>query len=319
MQVGIIGAGGIAGLHRNSWEKLDGAKIVAVADPSPESRAKAEKEWGARAYETVDAMLAAEKLDAVSICSPPKFHEEAALKCLEAGIPVFCEKPLARNSVEAQRIADAAKKSGLPFGVAFCHRFQPGVAAVKEAIEAGKLGKVLMVRNRFGGFQDMRDRWFGDPDIAGGGALLDTSIHSIDIFRFLAGEVAWVDAVTTTFVDGYRVEDGGVMLFGTPEGAIGVIESNWSTPGSANVVEVYGSEGAAVIDYNTGETKILADGEWKPVQRDGDRFAAEVAAFAEAVKNGTTPPVTVDDGLAANKIVDAAYKSHKEGRRVNVS
>jgi len=321
MRVGIIGAGGIAGEHKRGYDRLDSVELVGVADVSPKSRERATNEWKVTAYETVADLLDNAKPEAVSICTPPKFHAEVAIACLERGVAVLCEKPMARNLEEAERIAAAAEKSTAPFMVAFCHRYHPPVLKVKEAIDAGKLGEIKMYRNRFGGRQDMSKTWFADPEIAGGGTLMDTSVHSVDLFRFLVGDAAWITGAIADIAGIYRLEDSGIVTFGTASGAIGVIEGSWSTPGSANIIEVYGTEGAAVVNYNTGETQILAKGSgaWETVKTDGpDRFEREVEAFVNAVASKTTPPITAKDGLAANRVLAAAYKSAKEGIRVTL-
>lgn len=321
MRVAIIGAGGIAREHKRGYARLDGVELVGACDTADAARTCVETEWGAAAYATVAELLDAEKPDAVSICSPPKFHVEAALACLERGVAVLCEKPMARNAEEAEVIASAARKADVPLMMAFCHRFHPPVMKVKEAIDAGRLGRVVMFRNRFGGKQDMTGRWFADPDVAGGGALMDTAVHSVDLFRFLVGDAQWVTGATADLAGRYDLEDSGIITLGTADGAFGVIEASWSTPASANVIEVYGTDGAAVVDYSTGETKILGKGEtaWETFTWEGpDRFEREVEAFVEAVKAKTAAPITGEDGLAANRILDAAYRSAETGSRVEL-
>ncbi len=321
MKVAIIGAGGIAGLHRNSYIAQPGVEISAVVDPSPAARERAEKEWGTASFATPQELLANAKPDAVSVCSPPKFHGDGVIPCLEAGVPVLCEKPMARTVAEAQAMVDAAERTKTILMLAFCHRYESPLEQIKTAINDGKLGRVLMVRNRFGGRQDMTGKWFGDPDIAGGGAALDTSIHSIDIFRFLAGDVAWVDGFTAAYAPNYRVEDSCVMMLGAKSGAVGVIEGSWSTPGSANIVEVYGSEGAAVVDYNTGKSQILEKGssDWKELTPEGPwRFEKEVIEFLSAIRENRQPAITANDGLQAVRIAQAVYQSQKEGKRITL-
>lgn len=319
MKVGIIGAGGIAGEHKRGYDRLADVELLGVADVSPASREKATNVWNTAAFETVEELLDTARPDAVSICTPPKFHADAAVACLERGVAVLCEKPMARNVEEAERIAAAAAKAGVPFMVAFCHRYHPPVVKVKEAIDAGKLGEIKMYRNRFGGKQDMSKTWFGDPEVAGGGTLMDTSVHSIDLFRFLVGDAAWITGAVANIAGIHRVEDSCIVTFGTANGAYGVIEGSWSSPGSANIIEVYGTEGAATVNYNNGEAQLLVKGsrEWEKIVTEGpDRFEREVEAFINAVKTKTAAPITAQDGLAANRIIAAAYKSSAEGIRV---
>ena len=103
-----------------------------------------------------------------------------------------------------------------------------------------------MFRNRFGGKMDMTRVWFSNPEVSGGGTIPDTSIHSIDLFRYLVGNPIKVAAATAKADSRYRVEDTSLILLQTRDGAIGSIEASWSSAGSANVIEIYGTDGAVI-------------------------------------------------------------------------
>src|SRR5205807_7388205 len=127
---------------------------------------------------------------AVDICTPPAFHAPVALAAIERGLPVISEKPLARNPIEARAVVEAARGHGVPLMTAFCHRFHEPIVRVRRLIDEGSLGRVVMFRNRFGAkFPNIAERWFSKAEVAGGGVLMDTSIHSVDLFRPLVGEV----------------------------------------------------------------------------------------------------------------------------------
>jgi predicted dehydrogenase len=204
---------------------------------------------------------------------------------------------------------EAAEGSGTLLMTAFCHRFHPPVVAVRALIDNGTLGRILMFRNRFGTrFAGVEDRWFSDRETAGGGTLMDTAIHSVDLFRHLVGEVKSATGAVHSFNPAIRqVEDSGAMLLTAEDGAIGVIEASWMTPWSANVVELYGERGAAVIDYNTGETRFSGPAEIDFTDIDGDRFVEELRHFAAAVRGETPLRVTGHDGLRAVEIIHEAY------------
>lgn len=308
LKVGIVGCGGIGAVHVKSWEQVQGARIVAACDADRE-RAEA---TGATPYTDYSAMLEAEQLDVLDICTPPNLHPAIAIDALKRGIPTICEKPLARTPEEARQITEAAAGSGTLLMTAFCHRFHPPVEAVKALIDQGTLGRILMFRNRFGTrFQGVESRWFADPEVAGGGTLMDTSVHSVDLFRYLVGEVSAASAAVATYnPDIHGLEDSGAMMLKAENGAIGVIEASWMTPWSANIVELYGERGVAEINYNNGETRFILQGEadWSPVEvESGDRFVKELQHLAAVLRGEGELRVTGEDGLRAVEIIHQAY------------
>jgi predicted dehydrogenase len=190
----------------------------------------------------------------------------------------------------------------------------------KDLITRGRLGRILMYRNRFGGRIIMEGRWFGEKAIAGGGALLDTSIHSADLFRFLVGEVAEVSAIADTLLQRIDVEDSAALVLRSADGAIGVIDAGWSTPYGVNVIEIYGEKGAATVDYDRDQLRYRTDEMkgWRTVKPKGaDRFTLEIRHFVDCVRGISRPQVTGEDGLKAQLIIEAAYRSAAEGIRVN--
>jgi predicted dehydrogenase len=312
LRVGIIGCGGIGGVHIKGWAQVENARIVAACDAGL-ARAEA---TGAAAYGDFETLLANEELDALDICTPPHLHAPAAVAALERGIPTLCEKPLARTPEEGREIVRAAEASGTFLMTAFCHRFHPPVEFVRGLIDEGKLGRVLMFRNRFGTrFAGVEQRWFSSREIAGGGVLMDTSVHSIDLFRHLVGEVGTARAAVTSFnPEITSVEDSAAIVLTAENGAIGVIEGSWMTPFSANIVEIYGEQGAAVIDYDTSQTRfrLVGDDEWRTVEGlKGDRFAAELQHFAAVVRGEASPRVTGQDGLRAVEVIYEAYEAEE--------
>lgn len=308
LRIAVVGCGGIGAVHVRSWGKVEGARVTAACDADL-ARAEA---TGAAAYGDWSALLEAGGFDAVDICTPPHLHADVAIQALSRGIPVLCEKPLARTPEEARRIVEAAERSGTLLMTAFCHRFEPGVEFVKALVRPDGIGRVLMFRNRFGTrFKGVEERWFSNAGIAGGGTLMDTSVHSVDLFRYLVGEVQAVSGAVKTFNPAIQgVEDSAAMLLQTTDGAIGVIEASWMTPWSANVIEVYGENGAAVVDYDNGETRYRLQGDpaWTKAELPaGDRFVEELRHFASLLRGEAAPRVTGRDGLRAVEIIHEAY------------
>lgn len=308
LRVGLVGCGGIGAVHARSWREVTEATVAAACDVD---RGKAEAVAGS-AHADVTAMLEEVELDLLDVCTPPSEHAPAVLAGLTHGLPVLCEKPLARNAAEARTLVETAETHGLLLMTAFCHRFHPPVEFVKDLIDTGVLGRVLMFRNRFGTrFRGVEERWFSRREIAGGGALMDTAVHSVDLFRFLVGEVAQARSMRTSFHPGIReVEDSACMLVEGAAGGLGVIEASWMTPWSANVVEVYGELGAAVIDYDTGITRyrLEGDAEWRnaPPDQGPDRFVRELRHVASVLRGTEEPRVTGRDGLRAIEVIESS-------------
>ncbi len=321
LRIGIIGCGGIAAEHIRGYKACEDVEIAAAADVDLERAVRVVD--GKHAYCDYRDMLSRERLDAVSICTPPKFHKEQVIASLQSGASVLCEKPLALNSAEAREMVECASQTGKLLVTAFCHRFHEPIMKAKELIRAGRIGKVIMFRNRYGGKIDMTKTWFSDPEISGGGTIVDTSVHSIDLFRYLVGDAVRISAAVETADHRYKVEDCSAIMVQSANRAIGVIEASWTSPGSANVVEVYGTEGAIIIDYATGGIRFTVDNsgtwEYEPCPN-ADRFVEQARHFVACVRGEREPIVDGKDGWRAAEIVDAAYAFVRgtEGRWVEL-
>lgn len=314
-RIGVIGLGAIGQTHLRTWTSL-GVEPVAVADVSPAAREQASEQGNWQVYEHGLDLIRDASVDIISICTPPAFHKDIAIAALEAGKTVLCEKPLAATGEDAAAIADATASSSGQLHIGFCHRFEPAIMAIKELIESGELGVPVTLRNRFAGVMASPEKtWFSKSEISGGGALADTTIHSIDIFRFLLGDVVQVRSLNATHESEHgpalNVEDSGVILLQNEAGAIGVLESSWRTPPGEWSVTVYGTAGQASYDYATGQGFYTgATGETVPLDFEpGDRFAAEFAHVLACWRGDAEPAATAADGLAANQILGTAYQN----------
>lgn len=314
-RVGIVGAGTIGMTHVRAWQ-ANGITPVAIAELNEEALNRAAGEIGAQPFRSAADMLASAALDIVSICTPPFTHEELIQAAIEARLAIVCEKPLAHTLESAERIGQMVSASGVLLTVGFCHRFQPQVEIMKRMIADGAIGTPMMFRNRFAGHKaDAATTWFSNPAMSGGGPMMDTSVHSVDLFRHLMGDAVRVSALTSTketdLGPALQTEDTAAMLLQTADGTIGVIESSWRTPVPEWRVTIHGTGGALDLDYGTLVLRHCpAGGEWRNVSvPEGDRFAREIAHFIDVWRGNTEPRVTVQDGVAANRILDAAYRA----------
>ena len=323
LRVGIVGCGGISRAHVAAYQDAN-ATVASVYDVVPEAARAMADETGAGVAPSLDRMAEDDRLDAVSICSPPAAHYANAKPFLKRGIAILCEKPLELNPPTAARFARAVDRSKSVFMTAFCHRFHPPVVELRKLIRRGTLGQARLYRNIFGGYSNLAGNHRVNPALSGGGCLLDHGCHSMDLFRFLVGDPVEVQAVTANIAQDLPVEDFGMVHLRTRDGAFGEITATYSLKVCGNWVEWYGTKGTAIISYwNPGHPDLaykVAGGEWKNVDLSTrpTRFMAEVRHFLRCVRAKCQPDVTVADGLAASRIASAVYRSAATARRVSL-
>jgi len=313
IRVAIIGCGGIgSGAHAPAYvANADLCELVACADVDRAAAERLAEKNHCQAYGDVAAMLDAERPDAVSICTPPVGHLPSVRLAAERDIAILCEKPMTRDLPEANEMVALVEETGVTFMTAFCHRFHGPVRLLKGLIDAGKLGTVIQYYNRFSGlFANVEQRWFSQAEIAGGGNLMDTTVHSIDLFRFLVGEVRAISAQTRTVLP-ISVEDTATLLLRSEGDVLGEMSCSWVTQPGEAVIRVYGTEGTAEIDYGADPSlRYWNNGTWVEVPWSGpDRFTSEVRHFLECLRDHQTPSITVHDGARAIALLDAAYRS----------
>ena len=190
---GLIGCGSIAGVHARSIAACEGVSLVGVADAFPESARRFAEMYGCRAFENVDALLASPDVDAVCILTPSGLHAPQAMLAMRAGKHVLIEKPVALTVRQADEVIAEAARCGVRAGVVSQHRFSPALVALKEAADAGRLGRittadVIMKYYRSPEYYQS-SRWRGTWAMDGGGALMNQGIHGVDTLLFVAGDV----------------------------------------------------------------------------------------------------------------------------------
>ncbi|MDB5057726.1 MAG: putative oxidoreductase [Chloroflexi bacterium] len=315
VRIGLIGAGTVGGWHLTSYQRA-GATIVAVADPNEQLGRGRAAEYGSTFYQDYREMLAAEQLDAVSVCTPPHLHREHALTCMDHGLHVLCEKPFAASMEDARAMVAAAEQSDRVLQVGFVHRFYEPAQRARQYGADGTLGTLISFHNRFAVNNRQNDRdWVLDPRRAGGGTYMDTAMHSVDLFRFVIGEIVAVSAHHRTVAAGMPVEDTGVLVVRSETGVLGVIEADWMTPVTDYTFAVYGTDGAVKVGYDPAE--LLAwtrqTPTWQRESLESDdamaRFDREIDHFLQCVQGKATPAVTAYDGLRALEVIQAAYES----------
>lgn len=313
IRIGVIGAGGIAGAHLRAYAAhSQRCEIVGIADIDETAARARAAEYGGGVFTDGVAMLEQLQPDAISVCTPPKFRIPYVEAAARRGIAVLCEKPPARTLAETKAIVEAMRGRTLQFG--FCHRFHPPLVAAQTLIQSGKLGALVQIENRFAFRFSRADKsWFSDADIAGGGILIDTLVHSIDIFRALTGqEIESAQAQVSSALP-IAVEDSASLLVRSEGGVLGTLNCSWVTPVADSFVRIHGTEGQAIIDYSAAaglRYQLADDSNWTERHFDEpDRFLRQAAHFLDCVEGKCNPLVSGDDGLAVMRVIEMAYES----------
>jgi len=227
LKFAIVGCGRIAERHAEHIVKQ--AKLVAVCDIKKERRALFIDKYNCKSYETIDELLQDEKeIDLVAICSPNGLHAIHTIKVLQAGIHVLCEKPMAISTSDCQLMIDEAQRMKKHLFVVKQNRFNAPIAALKQAIDDGKLGKILSVQLNC--FWNRNDKYYETSDWKGkkeldGGTLFTQFSHFIDLLYWMVGDVKKINVITRNYLHQHNVEfeDTGVIIMEFMNGAIGTV------------------------------------------------------------------------------------------------
>lgn len=314
-RVGIVGCGAIARYHLEGYEK-NGVKPACFTDENREAAAELARDFPhAEIFPDAASMIESGKAEAISVCTPPAFHEEIAVHALNHGVHVLCEKPFAHTLDSARRIAAAADESSALLMCGFRHRFLPAMRVIHGLLP--EIGPVVLFSNTFGGpLSHLKDRWFSRPEISGGGALIDTASHSIDLFRFLTGEIASSSGMTGRRLPEIEVEDTGILTLRSEEGCLGAICATWMAGVGVALLDIVGEKGRLVYDYTQPadiRLRLAGEDDWKTVATEpGTGFAEMIGHFFGAIDGRWPLTCTAEDGLKTIEVLDGVYAGNKE-------
>jgi myo-inositol 2-dehydrogenase/D-chiro-inositol 1-dehydrogenase len=323
VRVGIIGAGTMAATHAEALRRDSRAQIVGVVDPIAAAAAAFTERWGGTAFPDVAALLSL-GIDAVFITSPNVRHVEPSLQALSAGCHVFCEKPMATSLAEAARVRTAAVASGRVYQIGFNRRRAPVYTAAKRAIEGGvvapRWGHVKMNRGEL-----QEPAWTADETVTGG-FLFETTIHMLDMLRWLLGEVAEIQGHGARTV--YPQVDDFALLLRFRSGVVTTLCSSahatWIFPYER--LELYGAHTALVteeverLSVTTGPRAAVTVTDVTSLGRlDKAGYFAEDQAFLDAVLGECAPSPDAEDGYRAVELVEACYRAVVTGTPVTLS
>jgi UDP-N-acetyl-2-amino-2-deoxyglucuronate dehydrogenase len=342
MKFGIIGAGMIAKFHAKAIEAMEGGELHSVFGRRPEAVEAVAAELGCKPHSDLDAFLNDPELDIVTIATPSGAHLEPALAAAKAGKHVICEKPLEVTPERIDLMISACEQAGVTLAGIFNRRFHPAMEAFKEAVDAGRFGRLTMCDAyvkwyRTQAYYDS-GAWRGTWALDGGGALMNQSIHLIDQLLYLAGDVAAVSASMACLAhENIEVEDTAVAILEFKNGARGVIEGStacWSSTGHPAEVQLSGSAGSVFLadeafrcwDFaeerpedaeiratlmQSATAKGLGANDPKAINFTGHQRNFE--DVVRAIREGRPPKIDGNEARRAVALICAIYESAKNG------
>jgi len=332
VRVAVVGAGHVAQIaHIPAYKAHSGVDLVALVDEDPVKGKKLIRQFGfIKFYEDITKMLQKEKVDAVDICTPNYLHAPMAIAALRSGKHVLCEKPLARNAGEAERMVEAADKAKCYLMVAMNNRFRDDVKVLRTFVDRGELGEVQLVKTGWlRRVQDWGPRsWFTEIRKAGGGALLDLGLPITDLAVLAAG-LKKAQRVTCSVFGrkGKRgVEESACAMIGFAGGACLILEVSWNlkTPKDVTYLQVFGSKGGALMHPLTihkdmhGHLVNVTPELSRPRNYYKDSYKREIDHFIECIQEKKSPLTTGKEALSVLRILDAMYKSAASGKEVKL-
>ena len=306
-------------------------KVVAIAHHDKQATQPWLDMFSAEYFTDRDQLLAKADVDAVIVTSRNNNHAADSVASAEAGKDVFCDKPVATSTKDAQAIVTAVRENNVRFVTTFPLRFNVSVQQLKQTVDSGKLGKIqaIVATNHGCMYEPGAPEWIKDPEQNGGGCLIDHSVHVADAIRWITGEeFADVRAETITALHDIPGEDIAVLHGRMSEGTIYQIDASWSRRDRDPMwgdctFRFVGTEGSASLDlYNTQRMEIYADDgvsfryPLHILREAGDTFLD----YAESKEQGKTPVYADEiDGLRTIELAYAAYESVENKQRVKLN
>ena len=330
IRAGIIGCGRISSVYRDFFENnRKNVSLVFAVDKEPDRAEAFAGTFGCGWSDDLADMLK-EKPDVVHICTPHHLHKEQTIACLESGIHVLTEKPIAISLADADEMIGAAKRTGRKLGVIFQNRYIDGVIEAKRLISTGQLGEIIGAWSHMAWHRPpsyYQCDWKGSWETEGGGVLIDQAIHSIDLVRYLTGsDVEWIHGnIDNRILKTVEVEDVADAVIGFKNGCIySLFACNYYKTNAPIQIEILGEKGKVNIKgfdvtieidgrestVNSGENTAVGNSYW------GAYHAMQISAFYDSLRNNV--PVAIDgfEGRKTLELILGIYRSAREKRKI---
>ncbi len=315
-----------ADFYATAIGELDDVELVGVWDDNPRRGEEAAAKYDTRFFPTVEELFAPEnEIQGAIVTSENVHHKRDVLAAAEAGVDVLCEKPISVSVADARVMIDTCEDAGVQLMIAFPCRYSPTFRRLEEIIEGEELGEIVAIKSTNRGQNP--GGWFNDPELAGGGTVIDHTVHVVDMIRTLLGEevVKVYAEIDTVFKPDLPCDDAGVLTMNLEGGCVATLDASWSRPDNYPIwgdvtMTLIGTGGNATVDlfvehidtwHEDADTYL-----WEPYGHDAN--VGLIADFADSVETGAPVPITGTDGLKAMEVALGAYRSSENGEPVGL-
>jgi predicted dehydrogenase len=321
-RIGLIGCGRISQTYVDAMKFVDNAKIVAVLDSREEAANATAEQIGCKAFQELDPFIRESSIDAAIICAPPYAHHDLSCHLMKHKIHVLCEKPLAISLGEGADMIRVAEENQVILMMASKFRYVEDIIRARSIIYSGMLGKMHFYENYFCSKLDMRQRWNSNPEISGGGVMIDNGPHAVDIVRYLLGPINKVFAHENDRSADLVVEDTVNLSFITDKNIMGSIKLSWSLDQDRpHFIELNGTEGALKIGWKHSAYQHNGHPEWVCFgvgYNKIDAIKKQLNNFVSTLRGSDRPLINQEEAFASLAVIEAAYRSLKSGQWVDV-
>ena len=319
----MVGAGLQAKRRAPVFTQFPDTQLVVISAKHKDHAKTLASQLGCEPEEGWEWVGKRDDVDVILVCTPPDLHEPISILAMQTGKHVLCEKPLARTLEEGQHMIEVSKKTGKLLKCGFNHRHHPAILEAKRQVDAGKIGKPLFVRCRYGitGEPGREKEWRADPKQAAGGHLMEQGIHAVDLARWFLGEFEKVACFRGTqyWLLG-ELEDNAFMLMKTRDGKMASIHTSLLQWKNLFSFEIFGEEGFFEAEglggsYGVEKLHFCPKRYGKPFEvattefRGGDSsWLSEWKEFRAAMESKRAPLGSAEDGMEAMRLVFEAYR-----------
>lgn len=320
---GIVGAGAIAQTWSEAFSGCSSSELTAVCDVRMDAAAALAEGFACKSFDSYQAMQEKANVDAVIICTPPATHREIAQFFLERKVHVLCEKPLTTNISDALQLVATAKKNGVILTMASKFRYVEDVIRAKSIVMSGILGEIILFENAFTARVDMSSRWNSDPELSGGGVLIDNGTHSVDIMRYFLGPLLDVQVVEGKRTQKLPVEDTVRMFLHSSTGVLGSIDLSWSINKELDsYINIYGTQGTIFVGWRESKYRQTSGTDWVIFGQGYNKlqaFQSQLDNFSNAINGREILLINCDDAIASVEVIRTAYETLKQSHWVPVN